>query len=157
MSCRRAMMDLSRPSQWWVMLALVSLIGQLVVMGAGRPGEMPRATIERLIGQRIVPASAVMPDCGMPGMGHVTARSGTADKSDKPGHDADAPCFLCPLLTLAPAIFQVMPSLPRPRSIILRRAWAGLRARAPPAATRRNALPRGPPVSLREQRFIIAA
>lgn len=141
MTARRAIAGgLTRPAIGWACFVLIGLIGQMVLMGAARPGEMPRATLERLTGHVVTQATVMTPDCDM-AMGNMPMPT----DHQKPGHDADAACFLCPLLTLGPVIFQTLPPLPAP-TVLVRRIMRGFAAaRAPPSLPWQRALARGPP------------
>jgi|GEM_PF-1506194 len=150
-----------------VVVVLCGLIGQLVLMAGALPGEVPRATLERLTGLVVTDAPVMdMPEMGMsetglagmdmsgmdmPGMRMAHEADGVRHVARdghpvKPGHDGQAACFLCPLLVLAPAIFMVLPVLLLPRLLARLLMRGALAARAPPGVVRISAFPRGPPV-----------
>lgn len=141
MAGRSAFSVTSRQAPWWSWVVLLGLFGQMIVMAAARPGEMPRATLERLTGHVITQAAVMVPmaagtSCDSMGMHHGP---------HKPGHDADAGCFLCPLLTLSPIVFAALAALPAPAALIRRALLHMVSARAPPSRVWVHPLPRGPP------------
>ncbi|MCQ9155811.1 DUF2946 family protein [Acidomonas methanolica] len=123
----------------WVGVLLLGLLGQLVIMGAARPGEMPRATLERLTGLVITTAPVMTTGCDM-----MADHGRDSHQTPRPGHDADAGCFLCPLLTLGPAVFHAAPVLPAPSTLVLHVQRKAATPRAPPAPWT-PVLARGPP------------
>lgn len=132
----------SGPRLMLVLCVLLGLVGQLALSAGAAPGEVPRATLERLTGLVVTSAAPMaMPDDGMPGM----AMPAATHHAPQPGHDADHGCFLCPLLALAPAIFAKAALLPGRFSTVSCVAYRLPEARAPPARPISAAFPRGPP------------
>ncbi|WP_051626076.1 hypothetical protein [Kozakia baliensis] len=116
---------------------LLGLLGQLAISADSRLGEMPRATLDRLVGI----ATTQVDDCGMA----MPMAHHRRDHSHHGGqHDC---CFLCPLLTLAPVILHILPVLPGPGLLLPQRRHSLFAARAPPETPPIAALPRGPPSS----------
>lgn len=140
----------------WLVVActLLGFMGQLLVLGRALPGEMPRATIERLTGIDIAPA-APMAGCGDATMDAAMAMDGPpppiahallhAFSHDTAHHDHDGSCTLCPLLHLPAMALAALPFMPLPPM-----AWARPHARpgqprAPPVISPGIPPSRGPP------------
>ncbi|EFG85426.1 DUF2946 family protein [Novacetimonas hansenii] len=154
--------------RWLVVVCtLLGFVGQLLVLSRALPGEMPRATIERLTGIDIAPmadmgckdaATMVMEDgphrALAQAMTHLTGRAILHGPShgrdhtpdhDTSRHDHDGSCTLCPLLHLPAIALAALPFMPLPPM-----AWARPHARpgqprAPPAISPGVPPSRGPP------------
>ena len=154
--------------RWLVVVCtLLGLVGQLLVLSRALPGEMPRATIERLTGIDIAPMTAtqcedaaamVMDDGPYPATAHaITHAIGRAighDRGHDPGHvsgdgaprhDHDGSCTLCPLLHLPAIALAALPFMPLPPMAWARPHARPAQPRAPPAISPGVPPSRGPP------------
>lgn len=133
----------------WV-VALVVLCGYLGLLGIqarALPGEMPRATLERLAGIRLAPP-ALSDSCGeMAGMA-MAGMPCHGDRSQDHAPDNDA-CPLCPLLHLSLVVLPVVLAALFVLYRLARVRYSPARPRAPPV---RRALLRppaiGPPLTV---------
>ncbi|WP_025822414.1 hypothetical protein [Asaia astilbis] len=78
-------------------VVLAAFLVSLMLQSLGRPGETPRAEIERLTGIDIA-ASLAVSEC--PDEGDMTMVMPQMPHAPKAGHHHDAACALCPLLQL---------------------------------------------------------
>ena len=104
-------------------MVLQGLIGLLTLEAAARPGEMPRSTLERLVGDvagRPIPAAMTM--TGMRADGDMASDDTMAECCPPQTPDRDQPhrddfhgcCALCGLLHLPPGMVPLLPALPLP-------------------------------------------
>ncbi|MFS3134789.1 hypothetical protein ACLRDC_05310 [Gluconacetobacter sacchari] len=146
----RGMIGLGRPGwgRWMVALAvLCGYLGLLGIQARALPGEMPRATLERLAGIRLA-VPAFSDTCGdMAGM----AMAGMPCPGDRsPDHaPAQDACPLCPLLHLSLVVLPVVLAALCVLHRLARVRYSPARPRAPPV---RRALLRppaiGPPLTI---------
>lgn len=139
------------PGRWLIVACtLLGFVGQLLILSQARPGEMPRATIERLLGIDIASGQA-MADCeeqhgpaamAMGGLYHVLAHEGGDDVSH---HDHDGSCALCPLLHLPAMALAAQAFLPLPPMPWMRPHCRPGQPRGPPAISPGVPPSRGPP------------
>ena len=106
-----------------VLLVLQGLIGLLTIEAAARPGEMPRTTLERLVGDvagHPIPAAMTMTgmDAGdMDGMADGMAACCPPQdpgSGEKPHGNFHTCCALCGLLHLPPGLVPALAVLPLP-------------------------------------------
>lgn len=134
--------------RWTVaLLVLCGYLGLLGIQARALPGEMPRATLERLTGIHLTPASASGMCDHMPGMA-MAGMPGPGDRSHDHAPDNDA-CPLCPLLHLSLVVLPVVLAALCLLHRLVRVRYSPARPRAPPM---RRALLRppaiGPPLTI---------
>ncbi|MBB3174346.1 hypothetical protein FHR90_002187 [Endobacter medicaginis] len=138
-----------------VLLVLQGLIGLLTLEAAARPGEMPRSTLERLVGD--IAGQAIPAEMTMTGMAaDADDMAGVAECCPPQAPDRDQShhgdfrtcCALCGLLHLPPGLLPLLPALPLPvRGMFAARRLMALQALI---VARRSTLPpaRAPPLTV---------
>ena len=104
-----------------ILSVLQGLIGLLTLEAAARPYEMPRTTLERLIGDIAdQPIAAAMTmtgaamDDGMESSSMTCCPAQEPAGDHKPRGDFRSCCALCGLLHLPPGLVPLLPALPLP-------------------------------------------
>ncbi|APH53601.1 putative secreted protein [Granulibacter bethesdensis] len=149
-----------------VILVIVGMLAQMALMALSRPGEVPRAALERLTGLLLtdpvnVPTYASSEEGDCVDASHEADMSVTVPHElmaqmhhgghdqrdhDQPGHDQHQACSICVFLAMAAALL-VMPVLPPLSSgIWVRIIRRVMQPRAPPGSVWLSAYARGPPV-----------
>lgn len=149
-----------------VILVIAGMLAQMALMALSRPGEVPRAALERLTGLLLtdpvnVPTDASLREGDCLDASHEADMSVTVPHElmvhmhhgghvqrdhDQPGHDQHQACSICVFLAMAAALL-VMPVLPPLSSgIWVRIVRRVMQPRAPPGSGWLSAYARGPPV-----------